>query len=167
MRLLFAAATDRAFADGGHLLDFINKACECLDLIGWEHADAVLPSVVGQMVGARGAEETTAWRHPVDLVALCDELAAEFLELFRTARRSDGWADHAQLSAAILGDDANTILAALKAAVHGGGIQADLGRSLAYAAALRVVRFGTAKTSMPTGRRPYTSSPTPTPFTKH
>ena len=36
--LLFAAATDRAFADGGHSLDFINKACECLDLIGWEHA---------------------------------------------------------------------------------------------------------------------------------
>jgi nitrite reductase/ring-hydroxylating ferredoxin subunit len=62
-RLLFAAATDRAFADGGHPLDFINKACECLDVIGWEHAAAVLPSVVGQMVRARGAEETTAWRH--------------------------------------------------------------------------------------------------------
>jgi nitrite reductase/ring-hydroxylating ferredoxin subunit len=144
MRLLFAAATDRAFADGGHSLDFINKACECLDLIGWEHADAVLPSVVGQMVAARGAEETTAWRHPVDLVALCDESAAEFPELFRTARRYDGWSDHAQLSAAILGDDANTILAALKAAVQGGASPADLGRSLAYAAALRVARFGTA-----------------------
>lgn len=142
--LLFAAATDRAFADGGHSLDFINKACECLDLIGWEHADAVLPSVVGQMVAARGAEETTAWRHPVDLAALCDESAAEFLELFRTARRSDGWSDHAQLSAALLGDDANAILAALKAAVGAGASPADLGRSLAYAAALRVARFGTA-----------------------
>src|SRR3954471_17485944 len=91
---------------------------ECLDLIGLEHADAVLPSVVGQMAAARGAEEMTAWRHPVDLVALCDEAAAEFPELFRTARRCDGWSDHAELSAAILGDDANTILAALKAAVQ-------------------------------------------------
>jgi nitrite reductase/ring-hydroxylating ferredoxin subunit len=144
VRLLFAAATDRAFADGGHSLDFINKACECLDLIGWEHAGAVLPSVVGQMVAARGAEETTAWHHPVNLVALCDESAAELLELFRTARRCDGWADHAQLSAAILGDDANAILAALKAAVQVGASPADLGRSLAYAAALRVARFGTA-----------------------
>ena len=143
-RLLFAAATDRAFADGGHLLDFINKACECLDLIGWEHADAVLPSVVGQMVAARGAEETTAWRHPVDLVALCDESATEFPDLFKAARRSDGWSDHAQLSAALLGDDASTILAALKAAVRAGASPADLGRSLAYAAALRVARFGTA-----------------------
>ena len=143
-RLLFAAATDRAFADGGHSLDFINKACECLDLIGWEHAAAVLPSVVGQMVAARSAEETTAWRHPVDLVALCDELAAEFPELFRAARRSDSWSDHAHLSAALLGDDANAIMTALKAAVRAGASPADLGRSLAYAAALRVARFGTA-----------------------
>src|SRR4051794_27798476 len=143
-RLLFAAATDRAFADGGHSIDFINKACECLDLIGWEHAHAVLPSVVGQMVSARSAEETTAWRHPVDLIALCDEPAAEFPELFRTARRSDVWSDHAQLSAALLRDDANAILAALKGAVRSGASPPDLGRSLAYAAALRVARFGTA-----------------------
>src|ERR671913_417087 len=143
-RLLFAAAMDRAFADGGHALDFINKACECLDLIGWEHADAVLPSVVGQMVAARGADETTAWRHPVDLVALCHEAAAEFPELFRAGRRADGWSDHAQLSAALLSDDAKAILAALKAAVLAGASPADLGRSLGYAAALRVARFGTA-----------------------
>ena len=142
--LLFAAATDRAFADGGHSLDFINKACECLDLIGWEHAAAVLPSVVGQMVAARGAEETTAWRHPVDLVALCEETAAELRDLFTTARRSERWSDHAELSAALLGDDARAILAALKAAVRAGASPADLGRSLAYAAALRVARFGTA-----------------------
>ena len=144
-RLLLTAATDRAFADGGHSLDFINKACECLDLIGWEeHADAVLPSVVWQMVAARGAEETTAWRHPVDLVALCDASAAEFPELFSAARPSDDWSDHAHLSAALLGDDVNAILAALKAAVRAGASPADLGRSLAYAAALRVARFGTA-----------------------
>lgn len=141
--LLFSAATDRVFADGGHSLDFANKAFECLDLIGWEHAAAVLPSVVGQMVAARGAEETTAWRHPIDLVALCSESAAEFAEVFRAARPSDGWLDHAQLSAALLGDDANAILAALKAAARAGASPADLGRSLAYAAALRVARFGT------------------------
>jgi hypothetical protein len=31
---LFAAGTERAFADTGHSLDFINKAFECLDLVG-------------------------------------------------------------------------------------------------------------------------------------
>ena len=48
----------------------VRKAFECLDLIGWEHAAAVLPTVVGQMIAARGAEESTAWRQPADLVAL-------------------------------------------------------------------------------------------------
>ena len=51
--LLFSAATDRVYADGGHSLDFVNKAFECLDLIGWDHAASVLPSVVGQMAAAR------------------------------------------------------------------------------------------------------------------
>ena len=38
--------TDRVFADGGHSLDFINKSFECLDLIGWQHAADLLPSVM-------------------------------------------------------------------------------------------------------------------------
>jgi hypothetical protein len=50
--ILLAAETERAFADTGHSLDFINKAFECLDLIGWENAAALLPAVVGQMVAA-------------------------------------------------------------------------------------------------------------------
>src|SRR4051812_13562611 len=64
------------------------------ELVGWEHAAAVLPSVVSQIVAARGADEATAWRHPVDLVTLCDETAAELRSLFRTVRRSDCWSDH-------------------------------------------------------------------------
>src|SRR5580765_4934127 len=75
--VLLAAETERVFADTGHSLDFINKAFECLDLIGWEHAPAVLPTIVGQMVAARGAEESTAWRQPADLVTLCEETAKQ------------------------------------------------------------------------------------------
>ena len=140
---LLAAETDRAFGDSGHSLDFINKAFECLDLIGWEHASTVLPTVVGQMVGARGAEESTAWRQPVDLVALCDEAASQLPEQFAAARRSD-WSDHTALARDLLGDDPARILAALKAAIRAGAAPAALGRSLAYAAAVRVARFGNA-----------------------
>ena len=60
--LLLAAETDRVFADGGHALDFINKALECLDLIGWRRAADVLPLVIGPMAAARGADESTQWR---------------------------------------------------------------------------------------------------------
>lgn len=141
--LLLAAETDRVYADSGHSLDFINKSFECLDLIGWEHAAAVLPSVVGQMAASRGAEESTAWRQPIDLPALCQQVALELPHLF-AAPRADDWEDHALLAQKLLADDPGTILDSIKAAAQSGASPVDLGRSLAYASALRVARFGTA-----------------------
>jgi nitrite reductase/ring-hydroxylating ferredoxin subunit len=142
--LLFAVETDRAYADGGHSLDFINKAFECLDVIGWEYAAEVLPSIVGQMAAARGAEERTAWRQPIDLIALCQHAALEFPQLFAARCGVSRWSDHARLSERLLADDPAAIIDALTAAAWEGASPADLGRSLAYAAALRVARFGTA-----------------------
>ena len=164
-RLLFAAATDRAFADGGHSLDFINKACECLDLIGWEHADAVLPSVVGQMVAARGAEETTAWRHPVDLVALCDESAAEFSSF--SGLRAVPMAGRIMRSCPPPSSATMRTRSWRRSRRRSGR-----GRPRPISAARWptrrrcALRVSAPRTSMPTGRRPCTSSPTPTPFTK-
>jgi nitrite reductase/ring-hydroxylating ferredoxin subunit len=141
---LLAADTDRAYADSGHSLDFINKAFECLDLIGWEHSSAVLPTVIAQMVAARSAEESTAWRQPIDLIALCDETASQLPALFAAGRGTCSWSDHAMLARELLGDDPAQIIEAIKEAIHGGATPAELGRSLAYAAALRVARFGNA-----------------------
>ena len=56
----------------------------------------------------------------------------------------DGWSDHAALARELLGDDPVRIVDALKAAIRAGAAPADLGRSLAYGAALRVARFGNA-----------------------
>src|SRR6516162_5428890 len=116
---LLAAATERAFADTGHSVDFINKAFECLDLIGWEHAPALLPTVIGQMVAARGAEESTAWRQPVDLIALCEQAGSELPQLFE-AGDGLGWSEHAPLAQELLGDDPVRIVDALKAAIRAG-----------------------------------------------
>jgi len=142
--LMFAAETDRVFADGGHSLDFINKAFECLDLIGWEYASTILPSVVGQMVAARGTEESTAWRQPVDLVALLNETFSELAAQFAVRHNDGPWRDHAALAHALLADDPKLVVGALKDAIRAGASPVDLGRALAYAAALRVARFGTA-----------------------
>ena len=141
---LLAASTERAYGDTGHSLDFINKAFECLDLIGWEHAPEVLPTVVGQMVEARGAEETTAWRKPDDLVVLCDKAESELADLFRAGHAMHGWSEHLALTRQLLGDDPVRIIDALKAAVRAGASPPDLSRSLAHGAALRVARFGDA-----------------------
>jgi hypothetical protein len=141
---LLAAGTERTFADGGHSLDFINKAFECLDLIGWEDAKAVLPTVVGQMTAARGAEESTEWRQPVDLIVLCDQAADELGELLAPGHGGRAWSDHETLAQTLLGDDPARIVDALKSAARGGASAVDLGQSLAYGAALRVARFGDA-----------------------
>src|SRR3954452_15030603 len=97
-RLMLAVGTERAFADDGHVLDFINKGFECLDLIGWKHAAELLPSVVSVLVEARGADESSAWRHPVDLVTLCQEAAEELPGLFAAAGNAGSWSDHASLA---------------------------------------------------------------------
>jgi hypothetical protein len=54
------------------------------------------------------------------------------------------WSDHVTLSESLLGDEPAAIIDALTAAARDGAAPADLGRALAYAAALRVARFGTA-----------------------
>jgi nitrite reductase/ring-hydroxylating ferredoxin subunit len=143
--LLLTAVTDRTFADGGHTLDFINKAFECLDIIGWQEAPLVLPTVVAQMVAARGGEELNAWRHPLDLVRLCEAASGELLELLAAGRAERGrWRSHTGLALQLLADDPEAIIGALAVALRGGATATDLGRALAYAAALRVAWFGTA-----------------------
>ena len=63
---LLIAAADRYFADGGHAVDFLNKAFESLDLVGWSRADAVLPAIIPVLTASLGSEEADSWRHPVD-----------------------------------------------------------------------------------------------------
>jgi hypothetical protein len=140
--LLLAAGTERAYGDTGHVLDFVNKALECLDLIGWGHAAAILPAVVGPMVAARGAEEATAWRLPVDLVVLVEGALADLPTPVAEEDRARGpWGGHAALGRALLGDDPAVVLAALTGAARDGAAAVDLARALAHAAALRVARF--------------------------
>jgi nitrite reductase/ring-hydroxylating ferredoxin subunit len=143
--MMLVAVTDRPFADGGHALDFINKAFECVELIGHEHAAAILPTVVGQLVAARGADEDNAWRHPIDLVPLMAQAFDSMVQALAAGRvRRGGFAGHAALAEALLADDPAAITASLLAALGQGAVPHDLGRALAYAAALRIARFGTA-----------------------
>ena len=121
--MTLSAVTDRPFAGGGHALDFLNKAFECVDLIGAEHASAILPTVVGQLVEARGADEQNAWRHPLDLVAV---LTAAFEALPGAVHQGEGrrFAGYAALADELLGDDPQVISAALLDAIRAGATPA-------------------------------------------
>jgi len=144
--LLFTAATDRPFADGGHLVDFCNKAMEMLDWVGWEWAGEVLPTLTTQLISSRGGEESSAWRYPVDLVTMVREAEERLPEWLHEGRkrRAEGRPSMPvpQLSHALLSDEPDSILQALAEATCSGMLPTDLSKALCYAAALRIARFG-------------------------
>jgi nitrite reductase/ring-hydroxylating ferredoxin subunit len=141
--LLLNAATDRFYADTGHLLDFCNKAFELLDLIGWEHAAAVLPTLVRQLVQARGGEEMDAWRHPLDLAPLLHQVSRELPELLRQGA-GQRWQQGPALRETLLGDDPLASIESLRTAIRSGASPLQLSSTLAHAAAVRIARFGGA-----------------------
>jgi hypothetical protein len=78
------------------------------------------------------------------LIALCQRAGIELPSLFTASNQAGDWSDHVARADRLLGDDPAEIIDALTAAARDGASPADLGRTLAYAAALRVARFGTA-----------------------
>jgi nitrite reductase/ring-hydroxylating ferredoxin subunit len=140
-----AAVTDRYFADGGHALDFLNKAFEGVDRVGWPRADAVLPAIVPVLTASLGSEESDSWRHPVDLVALAERAVCELPEALAAGRRGRGaWRGHAALGRALLDEDPDAIVQALVTALREGAAPADAARAVAFAAVLRTAHFATS-----------------------
>jgi hypothetical protein len=145
--MLLAAATDHYYLDAGHVLDFINKACELLDLLGWEEAPAILPSLVDGLCRAQRSEEQKAWRYPIDLTALLEPAFAELPTLIPEdvadatagARLDDAGFD--TLVRKILGDDPTAAVVALLDALRQGVSLAELGQAVAHASSLRIARF--------------------------
>lgn len=157
--MLFAAATDHRYLDGGHTLDFVNKALEALDLAGWERAEAVLGSLPAQLAGAERMEESNAWRNPVDLVALLEQAFAELPAASR-GRRGD-WGGRGALVETVLDGEAQEIADALLAALRA---ERAGWRSPRRSRSRR--RRGSSasrpRTSSATGTRPCTRSPSRT-----
>lgn len=138
--MVAAACTDHRFLDVGHALDFANKAFELLDVLGWDAAGEVLPSLIPTITGGARMEEAGQWRHPVDLAGLVADTAAG-LDL--PARATTDWAGHDELAALVLDGDPADALAEIARLVRSGVPVVEVSAAVAYAAALRLVRFPT------------------------
>jgi hypothetical protein len=142
--MLFAAATDHRYLDGGHTLDFVNKALEALDVAGWDQAEAVLASLPAQLAGAERMEESNSWRNPVDLVALVEEAFTRLPDALAGGRDGGiGWSGRSALVETLLGDDPAAIVDALLDALRGGADVVDVASAVTFAAATRIARFPT------------------------
>jgi nitrite reductase/ring-hydroxylating ferredoxin subunit len=140
--MLFAAATDHRYLDGGHTLDFVNKALEALDAGGWERAEAVLASLPTQLAFAERMEEANAWRNPVDLVALLEDAFERLPEALAAPR--GGWDGRRELVETVLSGEPGEILEALLAALREGVTEVELASAVSFAAATRIARFPTS-----------------------
>jgi hypothetical protein len=146
--LMGIAVTDHVFVDGGHTIDFTNKAFELLGHLGWDRAEAVLPTLAQETAAAGRSEETGEWRHPHDLPGLLAPVQSAPAEHFHGlfARPGSGTFDDKATEALawdVLGDDPAEIIAALDQAAQQGASAEQLARAVAYASALRLTRFHT------------------------
>jgi hypothetical protein len=161
--MLFAAVTDHRFIDGGHTLDFTNKALEALDLVGWNDKEIValvLTSLVSGYADAERMEESSSWRYPVDLIVMLEEAFKELPNILDEERARRGRKEKAamippvkknehdvddnnNLIKILLGGDAQSIVNTLVNALRNGMSEEELAGMVAYAAALRIAQFHT------------------------
>ncbi|HLF89589.1 MAG TPA: Rieske (2Fe-2S) protein [Anaerolineales bacterium] len=142
--MLFAAATDHRYIQIGHPLDFTNKAFEALDWSGWEYAESVLTSLVRGYAFADRMEESNAWRHPVDLVAILERAFEQLPDIFAGGKTSGGTFEQEKLVGILLGDDPAGTVAAMLDVLERGTHPVELAQTVAYAASLRIARFHTS-----------------------
>ena len=143
--ILFSAATDHRYLDGGHILDFTNKAFEVLEVVGWDMAEGVLSSLVPLYARATRMEERSSWRHPVHLSKILDRSFKEIpssLELGNKKRGS--WKVDKSFVDTLLGDKPDQIADILLNAIRNGATEQELATCVEYASVLRIVYFGTS-----------------------
>ena len=149
--LLSDAASQRLYAEGGHLLDSCNKVFELMDHVGTGDAETHVALLAGRVAAARGEEEGSSWRHPVDLVSAARDLESrlpDLLEAGRDAARGNPASEAAQarevagrLMPVLLGDDGRAVVAAIGDTLAGGTAPRTLSTVVTYAAGLRLARF--------------------------
>ncbi|NOK62008.1 MAG: Rieske (2Fe-2S) protein [Chloroflexi bacterium AL-W] len=148
--ILFAAATDHRYLQTGHVLDFINKALEALDIAGWDMAGPVLASLIRGIAQADRMEESNAWRHPIDLIDILETAfaalpdAVKAGEAVRQAQATQVWDRRVPLAQQLLSDDPQANINALLAALHDGATSEQIAGTVAYTAALRIAHFHTS-----------------------
>ncbi|MBU8710968.1 Rieske (2Fe-2S) protein [Brevibacillus parabrevis] len=142
--MMLIAVTDHFYLDGGHTFDFHNKAFEAIDLIGEEHTEQTLTSLVRLLANPTRSEELHQWQSPVNLVAPLKEVFAQLDSLPLAAPYTNISAeDEQKMVKQLLSDEpletVNLVTELLKSGAH----PAQLAQLVALAAAERIVGFHT------------------------
>ena len=102
----------------------------------------MLPSLVPSLVAARRMEESSSWRHPVDLAALLWDVYRDLdAAIERGGGRAGQWNGHLAIAEQILDGEPAETLEVMLGVVRDGVPLTDLSAAVAYAAARRPVHF--------------------------
>ena len=151
--LLFSAATDHRYIQIGHSADFSNKAIEAWERLGVKQAtelpSLILASLAPSYANASRAEESNAWRNPLDLVAILDDTFEQVDSALADGKcvrdaRQEAAADGIDVSGAILSDNPHAVAGAMLDALRKGLSMERLAAEVCHAAALRIARFHTS-----------------------
>jgi nitrite reductase/ring-hydroxylating ferredoxin subunit len=141
-RTMLAAVTDHVFIDEGHTLDFTNKAFEGVELLGADAAGVLLPTVVHEAAGASRSEEGSEWQYPRDLVALAAATIDALPSVIDAGRAHRGTYDDVEaLAGRLLDEDPGAVVGAVLDALRAGAAEEQLGQAVAFAGAIRLLRF--------------------------
>lgn len=141
--MMSMAATDHFYINGGHTLDFHNKAFESLKYVGHEQRKYVLASLVPMFGNVTRSEELHSWQSPVNLVQPLMEAFEELSKKGISSGSGSPVIDDEELFLALLGDDPLRTVRMLKEALLGGASPVRISQIVALAAAERIVRFHT------------------------
>ena len=137
--IVFSTITDRIYSAVGHTFDFANKTFELMKIIGWDHAERILPTLVSGITSARGEEESSSWRNPVDLVPQIRKIEGELQDAHRDSKKKAEVPSG--LNDILLGGDPFLILNTLKEILNLGVEPTEIAKHVAYAAAMRMAHF--------------------------
>ncbi|HEX7064733.1 MAG TPA: Rieske (2Fe-2S) protein [Bacillales bacterium] len=139
--MMMKGVTDHFYIDGGHALDFHNKAFEVLEKVGEEHRPYVLTSLLPAFGSPSRSEELNSWQSPVNLVKPLNDAFEKLPEILEAAPGEARDFDEEKLIDQLLSDrpveTVDVLLGALKAGVR----PVRLAQFVALAASERIVRF--------------------------
>ncbi|MBE1445786.1 Rieske (2Fe-2S) protein [Paenibacillus sp. OAS669] len=141
--MMSMAATDHFYINGGHTLDFHNKAFESLKYVGDEQRSYILASLLPMFGDASRSEELHSWQSPVNLVQPLMEAFEEVSQQGNVTGSVDPGIDDEELLQVLLGDDPLRTVRVLKESLLGGASPVRISQIAALAAAERIVRFHT------------------------
>ncbi len=142
--MMLLAVTDHFFyLDGGHTLDFHNKAFESLQLVGSELKVRVLASLVPLLSDPTRSEELHQWQAPTNLVAPLKEAFGRLERYGHETWRPLDSEEEEKVLQTLLDDKPLVMISLLSEVLASGGDPVRLAQLVALAAAERIVRFHT------------------------